>query len=1342
MTRRPKKIINNDKRRAAAALRLATTAWQKSTTAWAASTNARIDRVNAHAAANAAQITENAMKANKDLEVTMGAWDHRVRTFKTNTKTARSKLGEQFKQQDKATRSWANNKIKGLVAETAAQFTDVETKMAKNRHEVDEALKQATMRFAAALGAATALETKRYASTVSDIESMKRETKEKLEAASSDFRVSLLSLSSVVKTQVQKVNSRIDTAAGVVRTDEAAQAKVNANINAEMVRMIKLGNDKYKAQLERETELHTSINAAKTDIDSKVTEMAKDFNSKLAAVRKTLAEDRLHAETVLQQGTSAVYAKLKENAVNQASKNEQMKSWTTRMKLDAMDSIRNAKEDFVKKIKDLGTVVSNNDKKADGTIKELAGVVQENAEKSLQGRKVLFDLNEANKNELHSSIESAITKGEKRAQEAENAGSKLDEDTNQLINTRLNAEIAKLRDSTNSAVEGLSLMSKEAREQMKKEMLLAVRGAAQTAKSNLEAAIKDAATKMEDYERKHVNSHADSKLAVEALTEEIKMNAMEVSKSLQDAVAADAKAQLALGTQLRKDIKKTNKNVEAYATRMEDIADKALEDIKDQTKAVENDLKQQKTDTNALVKTLGKEDVARQTAVLDFVKKEISKAGTATEEKYGKAYRKLAEDRAHADKALADLTKATNAALAKQGALQDSRFSETVEDIVAARKVAGDEVLQLRKGFATALVETTAIAKRIESKITGLVEVVSGEVISLKAHQVQVNTRVDEELKRVRELANAEFTENKKARGQMRLLMDQYKRAASDEVSAFQDKILEKVTKARATNAANKREMAKSLTVATENFYEKLAAQSKADDDATKVLNKATEAAKLKAAKELKGAEDLFATKIVDLTNTVSENSGRAKRKIARITGVVNKYAEASEEDRLLIQGAINSVEADLNKAVDRAIQIGEAKAKMVEMRIAEKIKDTKGYIMVELTESCEKSADRIFNQIIAKRATISDNYMSLKAYALGAQDAVSDYITKGNGVGLSAIGDFLETTGNLGALQCKPMEGVGMGGDTVPGIFSGQQMHVDGEPSLVDCLTNEYIDVLNQVNMRWSMGIGSYLMNKLEMAMQQRGVLMVAPIEGKTGSYVYINGPSIGLSNKMTDLAQLAVKMADYEAALAHLTAKVTNAIAKPQVLIDVTAAASGPPAEVLVQEAAAAQGNMSKVEQILEVLVQDEVDDVVDNMKLIEAASSSRQNTTAIEEELAEAVTAAKGNASAIEEKLGKEMASAKGKESVVEEELAEQMIAEKEEIATAKKKLADEEIAIKGEASFAEEQLVDADAEQAAKHLEEEMNLIQSKSKPAETEVSAADRVDPAVIAAIHTMHKVKA
>merc|ERR1711881_743725 len=107
--KRTLKYAAEDKREAEHHLHLAVTAWQKSTNAWAAATNARIDRMNAHVAANAAQI--------------------------------------------KATRAWANNKIKGFVASTAAQFNDVETKMAKNRHEIDMALRRATMRFEASLNA-------------------------------------------------------------------------------------------------------------------------------------------------------------------------------------------------------------------------------------------------------------------------------------------------------------------------------------------------------------------------------------------------------------------------------------------------------------------------------------------------------------------------------------------------------------------------------------------------------------------------------------------------------------------------------------------------------------------------------------------------------------------------------------------------------------------------------------------------------------------------------------------------------------------------------------------------------------------------------------------------------------------------------------------------------------------------------------------------------------------------------------------------------------------------------------------------------------------------------------
>merc|ERR1712159_240656 len=247
--KRTLRIVARDKRQAAKHLKLAVSGWQKSTNAWAAATNARIDRMNKHVAANAAQIKENAKKARKDLDVAMGEWDHKVANFRTESKNARDKLSAQFAAQSKATRAWANNKIKGFVASTAAQFNDVETKMAKNRHEIDMALRQATMRFEASLNAMKALEDRRYAETVANIAAAKKEAAAKVASAKTEFKVGLLQLSSTVKEQVTKVNNRIDHTAGVVRSNRAAQAKVNANVNAEMARMVKLGNKRYKEHL-------------------------------------------------------------------------------------------------------------------------------------------------------------------------------------------------------------------------------------------------------------------------------------------------------------------------------------------------------------------------------------------------------------------------------------------------------------------------------------------------------------------------------------------------------------------------------------------------------------------------------------------------------------------------------------------------------------------------------------------------------------------------------------------------------------------------------------------------------------------------------------------------------------------------------------------------------------------------------------------------------------------------------------------------------------------------------------------------------------------------------------
>merc|ERR1711988_530491 len=329
------KMANRDRHEAAKNLRLAVKGWQTATSAWASATNARIDKLNKHVAANAAQIKENAKKARKDLEHAMHSWDHKIQNFRANSKAARSRLSAQFAAQDKASRAWANNKIKALVASTAAQFNDVETKMAKNRHEIDMALKQATMRFEAALNAQKALEAKRYAQTVRNIQAAREDAKKKVAAAKSEFKVGLLQLSSTVKAQVAKVNNRIDATAGVVRSNRAAQAKVNANVNAEMSRMVKLENKRYKQHLHDDVELQKLIAKGQAENQSKMDKMALSFNQALAGVRRQLAKDRKHAENRLKKSTSGLYKALWKNQAQQAAKNAAMAAATRRMRLDA-----------------------------------------------------------------------------------------------------------------------------------------------------------------------------------------------------------------------------------------------------------------------------------------------------------------------------------------------------------------------------------------------------------------------------------------------------------------------------------------------------------------------------------------------------------------------------------------------------------------------------------------------------------------------------------------------------------------------------------------------------------------------------------------------------------------------------------------------------------------------------------------------------------------------------------------------------------------------------------------------------------------------------------------------
>merc|ERR1719454_842748 len=439
-------------------------------------------------------------------------------------------------------------------------------------------------------------------------------------------------------------------------------------------------------------------------------------------------------------------------------------------------------------------------------IKHLTGVVDEEAAKSKRGREELAAMEDANKKELKHAIRKAIETGEKRAKLVEKNGEKMDKDTQWLVNNKLSTEISKLRAETDSSVEALANLTEEARAEMRKEMIYAIRSAADVAKQDLELAVKEGTEKMIAFEAKAASQHADSEAARNVLKEQIAANTQidAVSKQME----ANAKA-------ARAEIDTLNKNtLDAIAT-------------------------EQQRASNAVSK-FASDDAARQKSALDFMEAQLKIAGEEVDKKFGAAYEKLAADRSDAEVSLAASVDSLNDALAKQAALADSRFEKTVSDIGAARKEAADAVAELRSDFGSDLIATTALVKRIETDLNDRIAVVSGEVISYKAFQANVNRKVKEEKARIEELSNKRFSESKKARGKLRQLMDENKQAASAEVAALATKLEGDLDKARAKNAHNRREMAKDLTGATKLFYEKLSDQQKAHQEGTDALNAAT----------------------------------------------------------------------------------------------------------------------------------------------------------------------------------------------------------------------------------------------------------------------------------------------------------------------------------------------------------------------------------------------------------------------------------------------------------------------------------------------------------------------
>merc|ERR1711988_583232 len=381
------------------------------------------------------------------------------------------------------------------------------------------------------------------------------------------------------------------------------------------------------------------------------------------------------------------------------------------------------------------------------------------------------------------------------------------------------------------------------------------------------------------------------------------------------------------------------------------------------------------------------------------------------------------------------------------------------------------------------------------------------------ATQGRINAEVDKELERIFKLSNVRNTENVKARAKIKELMDKNKVVAAQEVADLRDSSEKELQKLRAYQAKLRREVAHDLTGAVEDVYEELGRQKLEQAEALESLTTTQRLAVAGTSAALKSAEENFRTRFGILVDVVASNNKKVEDKLEEMTKVAHDWNVSSAADRALIRKEAEAMNIDLNKAIVKAIQIGEAKSQEVLDRGMSNVNAMGRAMMVEIAEQVERMADNVLKTVSEDRQTMANNYLSLKGYAGAGQDTILEYIQKGGGSrkGLNSIGDFLQSVA------------------VVPEVK---------EINKVNGLCDEYMQVYAAVRARWPYGIGKYMLVKLADSMTKEGVLRVGSKSGSSGQWVMMNAKTLGLSNKLDEFDSIAVRITHYQDFLDKLSA------------------------------------------------------------------------------------------------------------------------------------------------------------------------------------------------------------
>merc|ERR1711959_355222 len=898
----------------------------------------------------------------------------------------------------------------------------------------------------------------------------------------------------------------------------------------------------------------SDIKAAKAEAAARVNKFTKNFNlsilslknkagrqvAKLNAERSQLS-DTVESNRVAQaQIDHKVAAELKrmvevgdKRYAEHVKKDKELAALMDKNRADNKKKIEDMTATFNSKLDDLKDQAAKDRAHAEnalaGKTSELFETLKKNDEAQNAVNKELTDATHAMK------LKAAAELRDARADFTKRLG-----DLTGTVENNLKKNNKALLDSVHSQLTEIKLESAEARAQMKKQTLAAVDDAAKLAAKNLKDAVAWSEGELSALNAKLLAEEKKGGAERAAMKSQIAADKAHAMQQIANAVAAQEAALLAQKEETAKEIKKTNTNIAAAATEMEANAAAVKAQMATNAAAIKASLDKAREAARAQLAAVSEASAERYDSVVKAVTDGIDAATKAADKKFAEHSEAMAKQRREVAEALAQKTASLNNKIAAFSALEDVRFSKTVKDLKAARAEAKEAVDQARADMKVGIAKAISTLKKSENEVQGRLQVVSDMLLSDKASQAIINAKVKGELGRITKLSNHYQSTNAKARGVIKALEDQNKKIAAQATKAPSEEAHADIKKLRSKQAHDVISFKQDLTIATEKLYAKMGEDSLAQQTAMTNLHSQLSSSKAATANALKNAKTLFDSRTNTLVNKITQNQKSYERGMAKATEQTMDWKKASADGRANIRAVRKVMVDNLEKNIARAIQLGEARQKQVLETAMANIATEKKALLTTIGEAVENMADNVFATVNANRQKIADNYLSLRAYAATAADQVQDYLAKGKGRNLSSLGDLLKSIGALKDVKALAAKGVGFGGKSIELPFSGSIVKADDSVSKVNGLVNEYLGMMTGVKARWPLGLGKYLIAKLEVAMQGTGALEVDKISDKAGNFVFINAHAVGLSSKLSDFETLAVRMSAYEKMLSTMTAKL----------------------------------------------------------------------------------------------------------------------------------------------------------------------------------------------------------